>query len=46
VKQLTLETGDASVQSPLQRPLGHSSGDELAVEVTAEMLRVLTFTKE
>lgn len=44
--QLTLETGDASVDSPLPRPPGSLLwSDELAVEVTAEMLRLLTFTK-
>jgi hypothetical protein len=46
VKQLTLETGDASVDSPLPRPPRSLLWiDELAVEVTAKMLRVLTFTK-
>jgi hypothetical protein len=46
VKQLTLETGDASVDSPLPRPPRSLLwSDELTVIVTAEMLRVLTFTK-
>ena len=46
MKQLTLETDDASVDSPLSRPPRSLLwSDELAVEVTAKMLRVLTFGK-
>ena len=46
MKQITLETSDASVDSPLPRPPRSLLwSDELAVEVTAEMLSVLTFTK-
>ena len=46
MKQLTLETGNALVGSPLSRPPRSLLwSDELAVEATAKLLRVLTFTK-
>jgi hypothetical protein len=45
VKEITLETGGASVDAPLPRPPRSLLwSDELGVEVTAEILRVLTFT--
>jgi hypothetical protein len=46
VKQLTLESSEALFYSPLPRPPRSLLwSDELAVEVTAEMLRELAFTK-